>query len=208
MKEFVNRIDDFMLAFLEREALPAGKCSECDVNLSRWRCRDCMFPTIMCRKCIRKNHHHEPFHRIECWTGSYFRAAAMWEVGGYVLVRHHGETQLCKPLQTQKELLDHIQGQQDILEQELCCAVAAPGGTEAARPEEQETDWGREYDQSKLLNEKTTDDLILGEMDRLHSQRRENGPTIPDDTILGDYIMTRMTTRTVMMKLSMVSKNT
>ncbi|KAF9034596.1 hypothetical protein BJ165DRAFT_1356330, partial [Panaeolus papilionaceus] len=41
-----------------------------------------------CRGCIRKQHLHNPFHKIECWTGNHFRRAALWEVGLYVVAPH------------------------------------------------------------------------------------------------------------------------
>jgi hypothetical protein len=58
-----------------------------------------------------------PLHRIECWTGSYFRAADLWEVGNYILVRHHTGDPLCTSLTFQKNLLDGIQNNKDDEEQ-------------------------------------------------------------------------------------------
>ena len=144
-------------------------CSNCDTNYGRWRCRDCMFPTMQCRKCLRNQHLHEPFHRIECWTGNFFRPAAIWEVGGYVMIRHHGEIGLCDTLKFQKTLLNDIQVQQDIVDQEQCqnettavpSAVPLPSAVPSAVDEQ-------------FSNNNRTDNIILAEMDRLHSKDDEN----------------------------------
>lgn len=71
----------------------------------------------MCRKCIRDSHRQAPFHRIECWTGSFFRPAALWEVGTYLLVRHHLKEGLCESLQFQTMSLDSLQYRKDRDEQ-------------------------------------------------------------------------------------------
>jgi hypothetical protein len=169
LKEFVNRIDGFMQSLLDREALPHVNCSECS-NVGRWRCQDCMFPSLLCRKCIRNSHRHEPLHRIECWNGRFFRVAAMWEVGGYVVVRHRGENGLCDHLKFQTDTLDGFQDRKDIIDQEECQAAAAAAHTPFV--ERREDDSGcdttpQPWDQN---NNDRRDALILSEMDRLFAQ--------------------------------------
>jgi hypothetical protein len=155
-----------MRALLEREARPGETCSNCNRDLGRWRCRDCMFPTIQCRKCIRQQHYHEPLHRIECWTGKFFRPAAMWEVGGYMLIRHHGETGLCATLKFQKDILDDIQERQDVIDQETCRVRSAAEQEPINIPDPSDI----ENNEHQFTDDTSTENLILKEMDRLHSQ--------------------------------------
>jgi len=76
--QYVDRVEGLLEALLSREAPAevAGPCQHCDSgDLAVWRCKDCALPTPMCRHCTRSYHGSNPFHRIECWTGCYFRPA-------------------------------------------------------------------------------------------------------------------------------------
>lgn len=67
---------------------------------------------------MRTSHKPAPFHRIECWNGSYFRPASLWEVGSYILVQHHDEGHLCDTLVFQTNFLDSQQIREDDDEQQ------------------------------------------------------------------------------------------
>ena len=73
-----------------------------------WRCRDCMSPPTLCRSCMRNSHLTNPFHRIECWIGTFFRRVHLWEVGVYILVPHHSTVQACATLRFQISALEQI----------------------------------------------------------------------------------------------------
>jgi len=61
---------------------------------------------------MRRSHFSNPFHRIECWSGTHFRKAALWEVGVYLLLPHqHGG--ICPNLLWQKQMLEKIQTKKD-----------------------------------------------------------------------------------------------
>ena len=64
-----------------------------------------------------ESHKQAPLHRIKSWNGSYFRPAALWEVGTYLLIQHHDEEGLCDTLQFQKKILDSQQFRKDDEEQ-------------------------------------------------------------------------------------------
>jgi hypothetical protein len=66
---------------------------------------------------MRGIHQQNPFHKIQRWTGTHFRAAELWEVGTYVLVPHHEGDPLCDLLQFQKDHLERFERQKDALEQ-------------------------------------------------------------------------------------------
>lgn len=58
---------------------------------------------------MRHSHVANPFHRIECWTGTFFRQAHLWEVGVYILVPHQSKATSCATLHFQINALEQIQ---------------------------------------------------------------------------------------------------
>ena len=81
---------------------------------------------------MRNTHRDMPMHHIEKWTGSFFRAACLWEVGNYILVPHYSSTgRLCKELEFQKTSLEEYQQEKDQAEQTVL-SNAASGSASAA----------------------------------------------------------------------------
>jgi hypothetical protein len=122
IEQYVDRMDELLEAMLTREAIPdgSGTCRHCDKGvLAIWRCKDCVLGTPMCRACIRQLHRENPFHRIEKWNGAYFRPAELWEVGTYLLVRHHTGEMMCETLRVWCNLLEIDEERKDIGEQEV-----------------------------------------------------------------------------------------
>jgi hypothetical protein len=114
-------MDDILEALLSREAVPNGTgiCEHCDNNVCAvWRCKDCVLGTTMCRACMRNAHRENPFHRIEQWNGTYFRPAELWEVGTYLLVRHHRGDPLCDDLRALCDFLETTENTKDHAEEE------------------------------------------------------------------------------------------
>jgi CxC2 like cysteine cluster associated with KDZ transposases len=115
LQQFVERVHPMLDALLSRQA--AGletRCPNCESGqVPRWRCRDCTSPRLLCRGCMRLTHRDNPLHRIEVWMGRYFRTAALWEVGGYLLVPHHTDTGLCDTLIQEIGILDTFQQRKD-----------------------------------------------------------------------------------------------
>jgi hypothetical protein len=109
MKEFVARVGGILQAIQAREALPeSARCAECDASIAHWRCEECAERKLLCRVCMRHSHSSNPFHRIECWTGTHFRKAALWEVGVYLLLPHQNGG-ICPNLIPQSDdIPDHI----------------------------------------------------------------------------------------------------
>ncbi|KAF5376260.1 hypothetical protein D9615_008526 [Tricholomella constricta] len=66
---------------------------------------------------MRTTHRDNPLHRIEFWTGQYFQAAQLQEVGTYLLVPHSSGKALCDTLQLQQEQLEKYQVVYDVEEQ-------------------------------------------------------------------------------------------
>ena len=118
MEDFVDRADILLHALLAREALPNNGICVCGTkNQAIWRCKDCTSPALMCRSCMRHSHAASPLHHIECWTGTFFRTAYLWEVGSYILVPHYKHIQLCDSLLMQQRILESVQVAKDIDEQ-------------------------------------------------------------------------------------------
>jgi hypothetical protein len=114
MKEFVSRINNILASIQAREALPdPNTCSSCHTSIGKWRCQDCSYGLLMCRKCMRHSHFMNPFHRISRWTGSYFQDAALWEVGLYLTAPHKEAPGICPILKSQQEILEKLQQQRD-----------------------------------------------------------------------------------------------
>ena len=120
--DYVNRIDNLLESLLSRETIGEHdkQCQHCDKGVwAVWRCKDCSMGTPMCRRCIRTSHESNPFHRIERWNGSFFRQANLWEVGTYLLVRHHVGNPICDTLSRQINFLESIETNRDRAEQDL-----------------------------------------------------------------------------------------
>lgn len=144
--EYVARIDGLLEASLGREALAEEdkKCRHCVKGFSAvWRCKDCSMGIPMCRGCIRSYHNISPFHRIEKWNGNYFRPAEMWEVGTYLLVRHHGNDGVCDTLVKKERVLGQLEEMNDQVEQETLIKNQAPA---PAPVQESAFGWAGAYD--------------------------------------------------------------
>lgn len=115
LEQFVQRVHPMLDALLSREAVTHdGECPNCESGqVSRWRCKDCTSSRLLCRGCMRHTHRDNPLHRIEVWMGKFFRAAALWEVGEYLLIPHHTGNALCNTLVREIALLERFQERRD-----------------------------------------------------------------------------------------------
>ncbi|KAF9471357.1 hypothetical protein BDN70DRAFT_820109, partial [Pholiota conissans] len=109
--EFESRVPLLLKGLLSRETIPSGyMCQHCAANVQAiWRCRDCTSPYPLCRCCMRQSHMANSLHRVECWTGKFYRRAHLWEVGAYLLVPHHHTPTLCASLSFQTKHLEALE---------------------------------------------------------------------------------------------------
>jgi hypothetical protein len=131
-------MDELLEALLSREAMPGGTstCRHCDKGaVAIWRCKDCLLGTPMCRECMRQFHKENPLHRIEKWNGGYFRPAELWEVGTYLLVKHHVGESVCNTLKVWCKHLEKGEERKDKLEQEHLCQTMHSGPNPGPGPE-------------------------------------------------------------------------
>jgi len=97
---------------------------------------------------MRTTHWDNPFHKIERWTGTYFRSAELWEVGTYVLIPHHEGKSVCERLQRQQHALEQFEQQKDAVEQEklshsATARRAAAPPAHASQPRTADMEWDR-----------------------------------------------------------------
>ena len=81
---------------------------------------------------MRNTHQENPFHRVQRWTGTHFRAAELWDVGTYILVPHYAGQRLCDTLTFQKEHLEEFEQQKDRAEQVKLTSLFASGPTSSS----------------------------------------------------------------------------
>lgn len=128
LREFMERVNDLLAAWLSREALPSAliECPNCDGHKrATWRCTDCLFARPLCRGCMRAAHIENPLHRIQKWTGKFYRPAELWEVGTYLLVRHHDGEPMCDALRAQHDFQERMEVHTDDAEQAAICRQTA-----------------------------------------------------------------------------------
>ena len=123
---------------------------------------------MKCWRCMRISHMHNPLHRIECWTGNHFRPAALWEVGVYILVKHHkAEEEICDHLCFQERALSERQRHDDDNDQKECQSLPFIGiftKSNISRGSPSKMNIDNTFDQERI-----SDDAIFQEMDRLHA---------------------------------------
>lgn len=62
---------------------------------------------------MRHAHVDNPLHRIQQWTGTYFRSASLWEVGVSIVIPHSQDSAPCQSLRWQIDLLEAFQKAKD-----------------------------------------------------------------------------------------------
>ncbi|KAI0682360.1 hypothetical protein BC835DRAFT_1424520, partial [Cytidiella melzeri] len=62
-------------------------CPMCHRTRAVMRCRECFGGTLLCGCCCVENHRQHPLHRIEEWTGDFFKKTSLRKLG---LVMHLG----------------------------------------------------------------------------------------------------------------------
>jgi hypothetical protein len=124
-------------ALLSREVIDDSTCARCSGRaIGKWRCKDCTAAEILCRRCMRENHMASPLHRVEVWNGLFFRPAALWETGVYILIKHHlhdSGTSLCDTLTFQRNFLERYhRGRDDVEQEQVGQEHVNPSGSDSA----------------------------------------------------------------------------
>ncbi|EJD38277.1 hypothetical protein AURDEDRAFT_72303, partial [Auricularia subglabra TFB-10046 SS5] len=92
MEEFLKRKDSLLDILFSLEVDPRVRLT-CSCQSTRppiYRCTDCFNHTPSCDSCIRDAHIHNPLHRIQKWTGSYFARDSLHNLGHQICLGHDG----------------------------------------------------------------------------------------------------------------------
>jgi hypothetical protein len=114
LREWLPKRESFLQLLLMLEIRPGnGKCDDCTINDSEFRCSDCMGDLVHCHKCVLQQHRHLPFHRIERWNGKFFARTTLFKQG-YVLHLGHRGQPCPATLLFNDEWMDVDEGRQDV----------------------------------------------------------------------------------------------
>ncbi|KAL5476405.1 hypothetical protein ACEPAI_3410 [Sanghuangporus weigelae] len=67
-------------------------CAEKTGNFGQYRCIDCGQASLLCKTCICDSHKMMPFHRIESWTGQFFKKTSLKSLGYRFQLGHYGQS--------------------------------------------------------------------------------------------------------------------
>ena len=56
-----------------------------------WWCLNCFAGLAYCTECCQTSHCWDPFHRIEQWTGTFYKPSWLWKVGLVICLSHKGD---------------------------------------------------------------------------------------------------------------------
>ena len=90
LRDWLNKRSKYLSDLLSRDARPDARCLSCGLGEAFWKCLDCMGRPVECIGCCQTTHNRLPFHRVEKWTGRYFRPAWLREVGVEIHLGHGG----------------------------------------------------------------------------------------------------------------------
>src|ERR1700759_1900949 len=92
MQEFGKHFKSIQNGILEREYDPRVKAEcECKKGLALFRCEQCFQHSPSCADCLVASHHHNPFHHVQKWTGSYFVRTTLGALGHTLFLGHDSE---------------------------------------------------------------------------------------------------------------------
>ncbi|KAK0471641.1 hypothetical protein IW261DRAFT_1344265 [Armillaria novae-zelandiae] len=83
--------DEFLEEILRSESYEQtthGDCDKCGLERGQHRCLSCFDGQMLCRTCIIELHQAMPFHRVEGWTGSYFKKISLGDLGLVIQLGH------------------------------------------------------------------------------------------------------------------------
>ncbi|KAF8547808.1 hypothetical protein OG21DRAFT_1479386 [Imleria badia] len=96
MREWFNHKDEFLSILLDLEAPPEPhKCFLCQCD-GVYKCSDCFGQPLLCTWCCQMQHQRHPFHRLQQWTGSFFKDSSLNLAGFELHLYHNGEPCLAR----------------------------------------------------------------------------------------------------------------
>ncbi|KAK0478018.1 hypothetical protein EDD18DRAFT_1087465, partial [Armillaria luteobubalina] len=83
--------DEFLEEILRSESSEQtahSDCDKCGLEQGQHRCLSCFDRRMLCHTCIIELHQAMPFHRVEGWTGSYFKKISLGDLGLVIQLGH------------------------------------------------------------------------------------------------------------------------
>jgi hypothetical protein len=93
MKAFTEEKDNIQAAILSNEFQEGiGDPCSCGSDKAIFRCEEDCFEIapLQCQQCIVNQHTRLPFHRIQEWTGEYFKRTSLHILGARIFLGHSG----------------------------------------------------------------------------------------------------------------------
>ncbi|KAI6104317.1 hypothetical protein F5141DRAFT_988565, partial [Pisolithus sp. B1] len=88
--EWLPQKEDILQILLDLEAPPLPHtCKICGKD-GVYRCPDCMHQPLLCTDCCCSMHATHPFHRVQQWTGDFFKDSALHMTGLQLHLSHDG----------------------------------------------------------------------------------------------------------------------
>lgn len=143
---------------------------------------------------MRHLHKDNPFHKIQRWTGTHFRAADLWEVGTYILVNHFRGEPLCESLAYQRRYLEEFEQRNDDAEQSTLWKTASASASGNDRLQD-DYDMGSPTDEERggdhVTVELMDDEAFERYLEDIHQGHLNDDETAPfteadDSTMVGD----------------------
>ncbi|KAI6120107.1 hypothetical protein EDD16DRAFT_1425103, partial [Pisolithus croceorrhizus] len=101
--------EDFLRILLDLEAPPLPcTCKICGKD-GVYRCPDCMHQPLLCTDCCHLMHAAHPFHRVQQWTGDFFKDSALHMTGLQLHLGHDGAPCPSASMNVQATLSRHSQ---------------------------------------------------------------------------------------------------
>ncbi|OAX30619.1 hypothetical protein K503DRAFT_728235, partial [Rhizopogon vinicolor AM-OR11-026] len=93
--------DVFLLEILRHDGrgnMASNSCGLCHADAALFRCKDCFDLNLYCQQCIVKNHSRSPVHRVEEWTGEFFKRIPLKTLGLRVQLGHKANERCLLPV--------------------------------------------------------------------------------------------------------------
>ncbi|KAK0486528.1 hypothetical protein IW261DRAFT_1321243, partial [Armillaria novae-zelandiae] len=88
----------------------SGNCHRCNVEVATYRCVSCFDGRLLCQSCIVGEHHSTPLHKVEEWTGLYFRKTTLAVLGMVMQLGHRLGNKCILPAVTKSFVVIDIDG--------------------------------------------------------------------------------------------------
>lgn len=139
-------------------------CCGCKSVNASWRCLDCLGRQGYCMACFREQHRKHLFHRVECWTGTFFKPAWLCQAGLELQLGHGGENCPTVPANNDVESVGDLDDEDEAAEDAFDEAdIDLDGVNTAGRSDSEDTSVDEDSDTSSEAAEATPSGAAAGD---------------------------------------------